>query len=293
MNEGRSGTGNNSPSAPTVLRMILGRRLQERRQDAGVSLDDASKALRVTSLTIRRLEKAEVALKPLYVEKLLETYGADRQEIDEFVAFAERANEPGWWHVYRDALPDWFRAYVSLETGATTLRTYEPHYVTGLLQTPRYAREVLRGGLPNGSEEDLDRRVDLRLRRQSLLDRSDAPTLWVVMEEAVLHRVVGGPEVMREQIDRLLEVSELTHVSIDVVPFTAGAHVGACAPFTYFRFEEPELPDVVYSEVLSGAMYLDQRSDVAAHLEAHNRMSLLTSDADSKALLNRMRKEYS
>jgi transcriptional regulator with XRE-family HTH domain len=273
--------------------MILGRRLQERRQDAGVSLDDASKALRVTSLTIRRLEKAEVALKPLYVEKLLETYGADRQEIDEFVAFAERANEPGWWHVYRDALPDWFRAYVSLETGATTLRTYEPHYVTGLLQTPRYAREVLRGGLPNGSEEDLDRRVDLRLRRQSLLDRSDAPTLWVVMEEAVLHRVVGGPEVMREQIDRLLEVSELTHVSIDVVPFTAGAHVGACAPFTYFRFEEPELPDVVYSEVLSGAMYLDQRSDVAAHLEAHNRMSLLTSDADSKALLNRMRKEYS
>ena len=293
MNEGRSGTGNNSPSAPTVLRMILGRRLQERRQDAGVSLDDASKALRVTSLTIRRLEKAEVALKPLYVEKLLETYGADRQEIDEFVAFAERANEPGWWHVYRDALPDWFRAYVSLETGATTLRTYEPHYVTGLLQTPRYAREVLRGGLPNGSEEDLDRRVDLRLRRQSLLDRSDAPTLWVVMEEAVLHRMVGGPEVMREQIDRLLEVSELTHVSIDVVPFTAGAHVGACAPFTYFRFEEPELPDVVYSEVLSGAMYLDQRSDVAAHLEAHNRMSLLTSDADSKALLNRMRKEYS
>jgi transcriptional regulator with XRE-family HTH domain len=273
--------------------MILGRRLQERRQDAGVSLDDASKALRVTALTIRRLEKAEVSLKPLYVEKLLETYGADRQEIDEFVAFAERANEPGWWHVYRDALPDWFRAYVSLETGATTLRTYEPHYVTGLLQTPRYAREVLRGGLPNGSEEDLDRRVDLRLRRQSLLDRSDAPTLWVVMEEAVLHRVVGGPEVMREQIDRLLEVSELTHVSIDVVPFTAGAHVGACAPFTYFRFEEPELPDVVYSEVLSGAMYLDQRSDVAAHLEAHNRMSLLTSDADSKALLNRMRKEYS
>jgi hypothetical protein len=113
------------------------------------------------------------------------------------------------------------------------------------------------------------------------------------MEEAVLHRVVGGPEVMREQIERLLEVSELEHVSVDVVPFTAGAHVGACAPFTYFRFEERELPDIVYTEVLSGAMYLDQRSDVSAHLEAHNRMSLLTSDADSKTLLNRMRKEYS
>ncbi|MFG2788381.1 helix-turn-helix domain-containing protein [Streptomyces sp. NPDC048419] len=294
MNEGRSGAGSsNSPSAPTVLRMILGRRLQERRQDAGVSLDDAAKALRVTSLTIRRLEKAEVALKPLYVEKLLETYGADRQEIDEFVPLAERANEPGWWHMYRDVLPNWFSGYVSLETGARTLRTYEPHYVTGLLQTPRYARAVLRGGLPNGSEEELDRRVDVRLRRQSLLEKQDAPTLWAVLEEAVLHRVVGGPEVMREQIDRLLEVSDLEHVSVDVVPFAAGAHVGACAPFTYFRFEEPELPDIVYSEALTGSMYLDQRSDVAAHLEAHNRMSLLTSDADSKALLNRMRKEYS
>ncbi|MDF2265274.1 helix-turn-helix transcriptional regulator [Streptomyces coacervatus] len=292
MNEGRSGAGS-SPSAPTVLRMILGRRLQERRQDAGLTLDDAAKALRVTSLTIRRLEKAEVGLKPVYVDKLLETYGADRQEIDEFVDLAERANEPGWWHVYRDVLPSWFSGYVSLETGATTLRTYEPHYVTGLLQTRPYARAVLRGGFPNGSEEDLERRVDLRLRRQGLLERPDAPTLWVVLEEAVLHRVVGGPEVMREQIDRLLEVSELKHVSVDVVPFTAGAHVGACAPFTYFRFKEPELPDIVYSEILSGAMYLDQRSDVAAHLEAHNRMSLLTSDADSRALLNRLRKEYS
>ena len=153
-------------------------------------------------------------------------------------------------------------------------------------------RAVLSGGFPNDGDEELERRVDLRLRRQSLLERTEAPTLWVVMEEAVLHRVVGGPQVMRGQIERLLEVTELEHVSVDVVPFTAGAHVGACAPFTYFRFEEPELPDVVYSEILSGAMYLDQRSDVVAHLEAHNRMSLLTSDAQSRALLDRMRMEY-
>jgi transcriptional regulator with XRE-family HTH domain len=273
--------------------MILGRRLQEARQHAGLSLDDAAKALRVTPLTIRRLEKAEVGLKILYVEKLLETYGAGRQEIDEFVTLAERANEPGWWHPYRDVMPSWFTAYVSLETGARTLRTYEPHYVTGLLQTPGYARAVLRGGFPNDGEDDLDRRVELRLRRQGLLTKPDAPTLWVVMEEAVLHRVVGGPEVMRDQIDRLLEASELEHVSVDIVPFDAGAHVGACAPFTYFRFEERELPDIVYSEILSASVYLDQRADVVAHLEAHNRLSLKTSSADSRALLNRMRKEYS
>ncbi|MEU9398981.1 helix-turn-helix transcriptional regulator [Streptomyces sp. SID4985] len=291
MSEGRANAG--GTSAPTVLRMILGRQLQERRQEAGVSLEDAARALRVTPLTIRRLEKADVALKPLYVEKLLQTYGADATEIAEFVAFADRANEPGWWHTYRDVLPGWFSAYVSLETGARTLRTYEPHYVTGLLQTHRYARAVLSGGFPNDNDEDLERRVGLRLRRQALLEKPEAPTLWVVMEEAVLHRVVGGAEVMREQIDRLLEVSELEHVSVDIVPFTAGAHVGVCAPFTYFRFEEPELPDVVYSEILSGAMYLDQRAEVVAHLEAHNRMSLLTSDTQSRALLNRMRKEYS
>lgn len=290
MSEARSSAGN---SAPTVLRMILGRRLQDMRQGADVSLEGAANALRVKPLTIRRLEKAEVALKPLYVEKLLETYGAGRQEIDEFVVLAERANEPGWWHAYRDVVPGWFTAYVSLETGAKTLRTYEPQYVTGLLQTRQYARAVLSGGFPNDSDEDLERRVDLRLRRQGLLDKPGAPTLWVVMDEAVLHRAVGSAEVMREQIDRLLEAAELKHVSVDIVPFSAGAHVGACAPFTYFRFEEPELPDIVYSEILSGSMYLDQRSDVVAHLEAHNRMSLLTSSADSRAVLNRMRKEYS
>ncbi|MEU9199260.1 helix-turn-helix transcriptional regulator [Streptomyces sp. NPDC048332] len=288
MSDARSGT-----SAPTVLRMILGRRLQEMRLGAGASLEDAAKALRVTTLTIRRLEKAEVALKPLYAEKLLETFGADRQEIDEFADLAEQANKPGWWHSYRDAVPSWFTAYVSLESGAKTLRTYEPQYVTGLLQTPAYAHAVLRGGLPHGSEEELERRVQLRLHRQKLLEGEDAPTLWVVMEEAVLHRVVGGAPVMREQLERLLDVSELAHVSIDIVPFAAGAHFGACAPFTYFRFEEPELPDVVYSELLSASVYLDQRADVVSHLEAHSRMALMTSSEDSRALLNRMRKEYS
>ncbi|MFJ9036768.1 helix-turn-helix domain-containing protein [Streptomyces sp. NPDC102406] len=288
MSETRTGT-----SAPTVLRMILGRRLQDRRLAAGASLEDAATALRVKTLTIRRLEKAEVALKPLYVEKLLQTYGAPRSEIEEFVDLAEQANRPGWWHSYRDAVPSWFTAYVSLETGAKTLRTYEPQYVSGLLQTPDYARAVLSGGLPHGSDEEIARRVALRLHRQSLLEGEDAPTLWVVMEEAVLHREVGGPKVMREQIERLLEVSALPHISVDIVPFAAGAHVGACAPFTYFRFEEPELPDIVYSELLSAAVYLDQRPDVVAHLEAHSRMALLTSSEDSKRLLQRMYKEYS
>jgi len=280
-------------SAPTVLRMILGKRLKDLREHAGVSLEGAAKALRVTPLTIRRMEKAEVGLKIPYVEKLLRIYGADQQETDEFVEMAEQANQPGWWHRYRDVLPSWFTAYVSLESDARTIRTYEPHYVTGLLQTHDYARAILRAGFPNENDEELERRVGLRLRRQCLMQRPDGPTLWVVMEEAVLHKLIGGPEVMRDQIDRLLEAAELPTVTIDIVPFTAGAHVGAFAPFTYFRFDAPELPDVVYTEFLSGSVYLDQRPDVVAHLEAHTRMSLLTSRSDSKALLNRIRKEYS
>jgi transcriptional regulator with XRE-family HTH domain len=289
VSEARSAGGT---SAPTVLRMILSKRLKDLRENAGVSLEEAAKALRVTPLTIRRMEKAEVGLKILYVEKLLHTYGVDQQESDEFIGMAEQAGQPGWWHRYRDVLPGWFTAYVSLESDAKILRTYEPHYVTGLLQTPPYAWAILRAGFPHDTDEDLERRVDLRLRRQSTLTRPDAPTLWVVMEEAVLHRAVSGPVVMREQIDRLFEVMDLPNVSIGIVPFAAGAHVGAFAPFTYFRFEEPELPDVVYTEILSGSVYLDQRPDVVAHLEAHNRMSLLTSPSTSKALLNRMRKEY-
>ncbi|WP_437074477.1 helix-turn-helix domain-containing protein [Streptomyces sp. enrichment culture] len=273
--------------------MILSKRLQERRLAAEVSLEEAARVLRVKPLTIRRLEKAEVALRPVYVEKLLESYGAGRQEIEEFCALAEQANEPGWWYSYRDVVPSWFKAFVSLETGARTLRTYEPHYVTGLLQTPSYARACLRGGFPNEPESDLERRVELRMRRQDLLTGPDRPTLWVVMEEAVLHREVGSAEIMREQIEHLLEVMEQPHISVDIVPFAAGAHVGTCAPFTYFRFAEPELPDIVYSELLTAAVYLDQRSDVVAHLEAHNRLSLLTSARESKALLTRMRKEYS
>ena len=289
MAEGRSATG----SSATVLRMILGKRLKDLRERAGLSLDAAAGALRVNSLTVRRMEKAEVGLKILYVEKLLHTYGIGPQETCEFLKLAERANEPGWWHRYREVLPGWFTAYVSLESDATTLRVYEPHYVTGLLQTRDYARAILRAGFPNDSDDELEHRVDLRLHRQDLLTKPDAPTLWVVMGEAVLHTLIGGPDIMRDQIDHLLDVTaELPNVSVDIIPFAAGPHIGAFGPYTYFRFDAPELPDVVYTEGVSGGAYFDQRADVADHLEAHNRMSLLASTPGSDNLLHDMRKEY-
>ncbi|NLU75770.1 helix-turn-helix domain-containing protein [Streptomyces sp. HNM0575] len=282
-------------SAPTVLRIILGKRLKELRERSGFRLDTAAKALRVNHLTIRRMENAQVGLKVPYVKELLRLYDVSEAEVGEFIAMAERANEPGWWYPFRDALPDWFRAYVSLETDAEVIRVYEPHYVTGLLQTRQYARAVIGAGFPNDSEESLEHRVDLRVRRQELLERSDAPTLWVVLEEAALRREVGGPAVMRSQLDRLLETTELPNVTLRIVPLAAGPHPGTGGHVTYFRFAERELQDIVYTEVgLTSAVYLDQRPDVVTHLEALTRISLLAAEhvPDPRTYLSNLRKEY-
>lgn len=282
-------------SAPTVLRIILGKRLRELREARRVGLPDAARALDVNQLTVRRLESGQVGFKLPYVKTLLDLYEVSPAEADEFVVLTEQANRPGWWHSFRAALPDWFRVYVSLETSACVLRVYEPHYVTGLLQTRDYARAVIRAGFPEASPDALEHRVDLRLRRQSLLDSPDAPTLWVVLEEAALRRTVGTPQVMRSQIDRLIEVLDHPGITLRIVPLAAGAHSGTSGHFTYFRFQERELQDIVYTEVgLTSALYYDQRRDVVPHLETHTRMSRLASAhiPDALTYLANLRKEY-
>jgi transcriptional regulator with XRE-family HTH domain len=260
-------------SAPTVLRIVLGRRLRTLRERAGVSFEDAARALGVTPLTVRRIEKAEVGLRIPYVRELLHRYGVPAAEIDGFVSLAREANRPGWWHTFRDVLPEWFSTYVSLESEAGVIRLYEPHYVPGLLQTYDYAAALLRIGFPDTSKEEIDRRVSLRLRRQDLLDKPDGPAVWAILDETVLRRPVGGAEVMRAQIDRLVESLARPKVRIQVMPVSVGAHPGAFGPFHHFCFGSSELPDVVYAENLTGAVYVDRPEDVAAHLEVLDRMS--------------------
>ncbi|MFI1358871.1 helix-turn-helix domain-containing protein [Streptomyces sp. NPDC020898] len=287
MSENRSGG-----SAPTVLRMVLGKRLRHLRERAGVSFEDAARAIEVTPLTVRRMEKAEVGLRIPYVRELLRTYGVLAEEIDGFLNLAREANQPGWWYTYRDVLPDWFSAYVSLESEATVIRLYEPHYVPGLLQTRDYAAALLRVGFPNKSHEDIQRMVDLRLKRQDLLDKPEAPAVWAVLDETVLHRPVGGAEVMRAQIERLIEVLEYPKVRIQVMRFKAGPHPGAFGPFHYFRFGFSELPDVVYTESLAGAQYFDQPADVVTYLEVLDRMSVQAEPvARTRETLAALRKE--
>ena len=287
MSENRSGG-----SAPTVLRMVLGKRLRHLREQAGVSFEDAARAIEVTPLTVRRMEKAEVGLRIPYVKELLRTYGVLAKEVDDFLKLAREANKPGWWYTYRDVLPDWFSAYVSLESEATVIRLYEPHYVPGLLQTHDYAAALLRIGFPNESPEDIRRRVDLRLRRQDLLDKPEAPAVWAVLDETVLRRPVGGTEVMRAQIDHLSEVLEYPKVRIQIMRFAAGPHPGAFGPFHYFRFGFSELPDVVYTESLAGAQYFDQPADVVMYLEVLDRMSVQAEPvARTRETLAALRKE--
>jgi transcriptional regulator with XRE-family HTH domain len=279
-------------SAPTVLRMVLGKRLRQLREQAGVSFEDAARAIEVTPLTVRRIEKAEVGFRIPYVRELLHTYGVPAAEIDDFLALAREANEPGWWYSYRDVLPEWFSAYVSLESEASVIRLYEPHYVPGLLQTHDYAAALMRIGFPNETKEDIDRRVALRLKRQDLLAKPDAPAVWAILDETVLRRPVGGAEVMRAQLDRLTEALEMPKVRIQILRFKVGAHPGAFGPFHYFRFGFSELPDVVYTESLVGAVYVDQPTDVVTYLEVMDRMSVQAEPvARTRAILGELRKE--
>ncbi|WP_107067928.1 helix-turn-helix domain-containing protein [Streptomyces sp. MUSC 125] len=268
-------------AAPTVGQVVLGKRLQELREAAGLGRDEAAQVLRVASATVRRMEMAEVALKIPYVQVLLSTYGVADEEAAAFVRLAEEANQPGWWQRFHDVLPDWFSLYVSLEGAAQVIRSYEPHFVPGLLQTEEYARAVLESGTIGQTEpETIERHVSLRMERQRLLECDDPPHLWVIMDETVVSRPVSArAEVMRNQLDRLLEYAERDRVTLQIAEFSAGPHPGTYAPFTLFRFAEPELPDMVFTEYLTGALYLDSRREVAAHLEVLDHMTARAASA--------------
>ncbi|MGW2445338.1 helix-turn-helix domain-containing protein [Streptomyces sp. NPDC001675] len=268
-------------AAPTVGQVVLGKRLQELREAAGFSREEAARVLRVASATVRRMEMAEVALKIPYVQVLLATYGAPGEEQAAFVRLAEEANQPGWWQRFHDVLPDWFSLYVSLEGAARIVRSYEPHFVPGLLQTEAYARAVLQAGtIGQTGPETMERHVSLRMARQRLLERADPPHLWVIMDETVLRRPVSvDAAVMRDQLDRLLQYADRDRVTLQLAEFAAGPHPGTYAPFTLFRFAEPELPDMVFTEYLTGALYLDSRQEISTHLEVLDHMTARASSA--------------
>ena len=292
--DGELGSGQEEPAAEaTVLRMLLGAQLRRLRETAGISAEKAGYEIRASRSKISRMETGRVGLKPRDVEDLLTLYGVTSEpQRDKVVALARRSRSPEWWAKYHDILPDWFETYLGLESAATSIRSFEMQFVPGLFQTEDYARAVTNLGHQTAPADAIERRVGLRLKRQELLARAQPPKIWAVMDEAVLRRPVGGTPVMRGQLRHLAEASWMANVTLQVVPFDRGGHAGASGSFSILRFEERDLPDVVYIEQLTSAVYLDQRSDVEHYLEVVDQLSgeALTPD-ESRAFIQQVAKE--
>jgi transcriptional regulator with XRE-family HTH domain len=266
---------------PTVQRMLVGAKLRRLRTDLGLTREQAADHIRASAWKIHRLENGQVSFKERDLLDLLDLYEVtDPQEIADTLALAREANHPGWWQHYGDVLPAWFRAYVDLESAASLIRTYEGQYIPGLLQTDDYIRAVVHAAHLTDTSDEVGRRVRLRMARQTLLTRDQPPRLWAVIDEAALRRPVGGPEVMRGQLARLIEATKLATVTLQLLPFAAGAHPAMAGAFSILRFGDQELPDVVYLEHLTGASYLDKRDEVERYLDI---MELLCLQAEPPA----------
>ena len=261
-------------AGPTVPRMILGIQLHRYREAAGISPDQAGYEIRASRSKISRMENGQVRFKERDVTDLLTLYGVtDATTVAGLVALVRQANSPGWWSRYGDVTADWFESYLGLEAAASVIRTFELQFVHGLFQTEDYARAVTMLGHTAAPAAEIDQRVSLRLQRQDLLNGSRPPQVWSVMDEGALRRPVGGAAVMRAQLKRLIEVAGLRHVTVQVVPFDRGGHAAAGGSFTVLRFGEPDVPDVVYLEQLTSALYLDKRDDVDHYMEVMNHLS--------------------
>ena len=265
---------------PTVRRMLVGSQLRRLRTQRGLTREQAGDAIRASEWKIHRLENGQVGFKERDLIDLLELYGVtDPVEVASLITLAREANQPGWWQHYGDILAAWFRAYVDLESAASLIRAYEGQLVPGLLQTEDYVRSVIRGALEDTPEE-IERRVALRMARQRLLERPDAPRLWVVVDEAALRRPVGGAKVMRAQIERLIQASQMPNVTLQVIRTSVGAHPGMVGAFSILRFADEDLPDVVYVEHLTNALYLDRREDVNQYLHVMDTISIRAASHD-------------
>jgi transcriptional regulator with XRE-family HTH domain len=279
-------------SGPTVLRILLGSHLRRLRESKGMSRDDAGYTIRASGSKISRLELGRVGFKLRDVEDLLALYGVEEGESrDVLLALAEQANAPGWWHKYGDVLPEWFQVYVGLEEAAKLIRTYEVQFVPGLLQTEEYVRAIATRHLSVGAEE-VERRVALRMTRQQVLTRPSPPRLWAVIDEAALRRNVGGRDVMRGQLERLIEASKLPNVTLQVLPFSVGSHSAEAGAFTILRFPDSDMPDIAYLEQLTSAIYLDKPDEVEQYLEAMERLCIESEKPENTVeLLSRILQE--
>jgi transcriptional regulator with XRE-family HTH domain len=254
----------------TVQRLVLGGHLRRLRERCGLTAEQAAEAIRGSRSKISRMERGRVRFKERDIADLLTLYGVTGEEEQAVLALEREANTPS---KEEGILPYWVGTYLALEAAASFIHTYEVQFVPGLLQTEGYARALIRLGNA-GNEEEIARRAEARMRRQQIFDREAPPRMWAVIDEAALRRPIGGPAVMREQICHLIDMAEHPAVTLQVLPFLAGARARTGGPFTVLRFAEPDLQDVVYVEQLTSAIYLDNPTEVDGYLEVMEQLCL-------------------
>lgn len=260
-----------------VARMMLGGQLRRFREAAGITPDAAGWHIRSSRSKISRMENGRVGFKERDLRDLLTLYGVtDAQVTSAMLSLAGQAQTQEWWAQFGDILPGWFEPYLGLEASASRIRSFDLQFVHGLFQTEDYARAVSSLGRRGASRDELDRWVSVRMKRQELLTAAKPPRVWCVVDEAALRRPVGGVKVMQAQLRRLAEVAELPTVTLQVVPFQAGGHDAAGGSFTILRFTEPDVPDVVYIEQLTGAIYLEKPAATDHYLDIMNRLSAIS-----------------
>jgi transcriptional regulator with XRE-family HTH domain len=275
----------NPEQNPTLRGRRLAMELQRRREATGLSREEVARRLEWSTSTLFRMETGRSRPQPGNVRTLLELYGVTGPERDGLIQLTRDARKPGWWHSFRDVLPNPYEVFIGLEAGAASLRNFEPVVVPGLLQTAEYAREIFRNGPIELDPDGIERLVEVRVARQEVLNRDDRPRLWAVIDEAVIHRVVGGTSVMVEQLRHLVESAQQGKTTIQVVPYRAGAHAGTIGSFVILDFEEPTDPAMVYVETLAGDIYLEERSDVNRYTLAFDRLRAASLHPDDSVQL--------
>jgi transcriptional regulator with XRE-family HTH domain len=269
-----AGMPEDGPIGPTATRMVLGALLRRLRESRGITREQAGRVIRASQSKISRLELGRTGFKLRDVVDLSRLYGVtDEAERGMLLGLARQANAPAWWHDYGDVMPAWFEPYLGLEQAAGLIRTYEVQFVPGLLQTPEYARAVIRLGHGHAPAAEVERRLELRMRRQEILRHAHPPYVWVVIDEAALRRPMGGAAVMYAQLQHLIDLCELPHITIQLMPFRSAGHAAAGGSVTLLRLPEPQLPDVVYLEQLTSALYPDRRDDIEYYRDILNRLA--------------------
>ncbi len=271
-----------TPGGPTILRLLLGAELRRLREARGVTAQEAARAIRGSESKISRIELGRNAVREVDIADLLTLYGiTDRTEREQLLSLASRANQPGWWQRYHDVLPPWFQAYIGLEESAQSIRSYDAQFIPGLLQTEQYAAAVL--ALGDFSLDEADRLVILRKERQRRF-LSGEMRLWAIVDEVALRRPIGGTEILCGQLEHLREVCQQQRLTLQITPFAAVSHA-APGSFSILRFADPGMPDMVYAEHLTSAMYIDKRAEVDRYLLAMERLSIVSSPPDASVAI--------